>query len=151
MRAEEAAVPSLWWFEVRNILILIVNERRRRVAFSRRKRGPPAGPRSPESGTASFLPNLSPLSLYDAVYPELAQREGLPLATLNAGLRRAAAGEEVALFPTAMPSIRGPCGSSGWDKRAGRERAVESQALTTGTIRRLSMPIAIPVRTSAPL
>jgi len=60
MRAEEAAVPSLWWFEVRNILILIVNERRRRVAFSRRKRGPPAGPRSPESGTASFLPNLSP-------------------------------------------------------------------------------------------
>ena len=30
IRTEEAVVPSLWWFEVRNILI--VNERRRRIA-----------------------------------------------------------------------------------------------------------------------
>jgi predicted nucleic acid-binding protein len=101
MRAEEGVVPCLWWFEVRNILI--VNERRRRIT---------------ESGTASFLLNLallrlrvdrSPdenavlrlarahrLSVYDAVYLELAQREGLPLATLDADLRRAAAGEGVA-------------------------------------------------------
>jgi predicted nucleic acid-binding protein len=102
MRAEEGVVPSLWWFEVRNILI--VNERRRRIA---------------ESGTASFLLNLSRLrlridrspdenallrlarahrlSVYDAAYLELAQREGLPLATLDPDLRRAAAGEGVAL------------------------------------------------------
>jgi len=102
MRTEEGVVPSLWWFEVRNILI--VNERRRRIA---------------ESGTASFLRNLallrvradrSPdeiavlrlarahrLSVYDAAYLELAQREGLPLATLDADLVRAAAGEGVAL------------------------------------------------------
>ena len=102
MRAEEGVVPCLWWFEVRNILI--VNERRRRIT---------------ESGTASFLLNLSllrlrvdrspdenavlrlarahRLSVYDAVYLELAQREGLPLATLDADLRRAAAGEGVAL------------------------------------------------------
>ena len=101
MRAEEGVVPCLWWFEVRNILI--VNERRRRIA---------------ESETASFLLNLSllrlrvdrspdenavlrlarahRLSVYDAVYLELAQREGLPLATLDADLRRAAAGEGVA-------------------------------------------------------
>jgi predicted nucleic acid-binding protein len=102
MRAEEGVVPSLWWFEVRNILI--VNERRRRIT---------------ESGTASFLLNLSRLrlridrspdenavlrlarahwlSVYDGAYLELAQREGLPLATLDADLRRAAAGEGVAL------------------------------------------------------
>jgi predicted nucleic acid-binding protein len=102
MRAEEGVVPGLWWFEVRNILI--VNERRRRIA---------------ESGTAAFLSALSRLrirvdrvpdengvlrlarahrlSVYHAAYLELAQREGLPLATLDADLRKAAAGEGVAL------------------------------------------------------
>ena len=32
IRIEEAVVPCLWWFEVRNILV--VNERRRRIAES---------------------------------------------------------------------------------------------------------------------
>ena len=103
MRAEEAVVPCLWWFEVRNILV--VNERRRRIA---------------ESDTAAFLLNLSRLrvrmdrlpegdavlrlarthrlSVYDAAYLELAKREGLPLATLDADLRGAAAEEGVALL-----------------------------------------------------
>ena len=102
MRSEEAVVPCLWWFEVRNILV--VNERRRRIA---------------EPDTAAFLLNLSKLriridrapdesavlrlarthrlSVYDAAYLELAQREGLPLATLDADLKKAAAGEGVAL------------------------------------------------------
>jgi len=102
IRTQEGVVPSLWWFEVRNILI--VNERRRRIT---------------ESGTASFLLNLSRLrirvdrvpdegavlrlarthrlSVYDAAYLELAQREGLPLATLDADLRRGATGEGVPL------------------------------------------------------
>jgi len=103
MRDEEAVVPSLWWFEVRNIMV--VNERRRRIS---------------ESDTAAFLLNLSRLrvrldrlpegdavlrlarthrlSVYDAAYLELAQREGLPLATLDAGLRRAAAEAGVAIL-----------------------------------------------------
>ena len=102
MRAEEGVVPSLWWFEVRNILI--VNERRRRIT---------------ESATTAFLRNLSllrlrvdqspdenavlrlarahRLSVYDAAYLELAQREGLALATLDLELRRAAAEGGVAL------------------------------------------------------
>jgi predicted nucleic acid-binding protein len=102
MRDEEGVVPALWWFEVRNILI--VNERRRRIA---------------ESDTAAFLLNLSllrlradqspdenavlrlarshRLSVYDAAYLELARREGLPLATLDADLRKAAASEGVSL------------------------------------------------------
>ena len=115
VRAEEAAVPSLWWFEVRNILI--VNERRRRIT---------------EADTAAFLVNLSRLrirvdrvpdeervlrlarahrlSVYDAAYLELAQREGLPLATLDAELRKAAAGEGVALVSrsTEGPEISRP-------------------------------------------
>ena len=103
MRSGEAVVPCLWWFEVRNILV--VNERRRRIA---------------ESETAAFLLNLSRLrirvdrvpdenavlrlarthrlSVYDAAYLELAQREGLPLATLDTDLQKAAAGEGVALL-----------------------------------------------------
>jgi predicted nucleic acid-binding protein len=103
VRTEEAVVPSLWWFEVRNILI--GNERRRRIA---------------ESDTAAFLLNLSRLrirvdrvpnegavlrlarthrlSVYDAAYLELAQRESLPLSTLDADLQKAAAGEGVALL-----------------------------------------------------
>ena len=103
IRAEEAVVPCLWWFEVRNILV--VNERKRRIA---------------ESDTAAFLLNLSRLrirvdrvpdeaavlrlarthrlSVYDAAYLELAQREGLPLATLDADLQKAAAAERVALL-----------------------------------------------------
>lgn len=103
VRTEEAVVPCLWWFEVRNILV--VNERRRRIA---------------EPDTAAFLLNLSRLrirvdrvpdedallrlarthrlSVYDAAYLELAQREGLPLATLDAALQKAAAGVGVALL-----------------------------------------------------
>ena len=102
MCSEEAVVPCLWWFEMRNTLV--VNERRRRIA---------------ESGTAAFLLSLSRLriridrapdegavlrlarthrlSVYDAAYLELAQREGLPLATLDADLRKAAAAEGVVL------------------------------------------------------
>ena len=103
IRAEEAVVPSLWWFEVRNILV--VNERRGRIS---------------ESDTSAFLLNLARLrvrldrlpegdavlrlarthrlSAYDAAYLELAQREGLTLATLDAALRKAAADEGVALL-----------------------------------------------------
>jgi predicted nucleic acid-binding protein len=102
MRTEEGVVPCLWWFEVRNILV--ANERRRRIA---------------EADTASFLLNLSRLrlradqspgedavlrlarahrlSVYGAAYLELAQREGIALATLDADLRKAAASEGVVL------------------------------------------------------
>jgi predicted nucleic acid-binding protein len=102
MRTEEGVVTSLWWFEVRNILV--VNERRGRIA---------------EADTAFFLQNLALLRLrvdrapaegeilrlarahrltvYDAAYLELARREKIPLATLDNSLRHAAAGEGVSV------------------------------------------------------
>src|SRR5258708_12498344 len=46
IRADEARAPSLWWFEVRNTLI--VNERRGRLT---------------ESDTAAFLPGLARLGV----------------------------------------------------------------------------------------
>ena len=103
MSAEEAVVPCLWWFEVRNILV--VNERRRRIAesdtarfllnLSRLRIRPD---RVPDEGAVLRLARTHRLSVYDAAYLELAQREGLPLATLDAELRKAAANEGVALL-----------------------------------------------------
>jgi predicted nucleic acid-binding protein len=101
IRTEEAVVPSLWWFEVRNILI--VNERRRRIAESDTaafllclSRLRIRVDRVPDEGAVLRLARAHRLSVYDAAYLELAQREGLPLATLDADLRTAAAGEGVA-------------------------------------------------------
>ena len=102
VRTEEVVVPSLWWFEIRNILV--VNERRKRIS---------------ESGTARFLRALSKLRLrvdrepveaavlklarthrltvYDASYLELALREAAPLATLDTDLASAARAEGATL------------------------------------------------------
>ena len=100
VRTEEAVVPSLWWFELRNILI--VNERRRRItesatgAFLRdlsrlRIRIDPL----PHEAGVLRLARLHRLSVYDAAYLEVAQRERLPLATLDKMLSAAARTEGV--------------------------------------------------------
>ncbi|MBN8901507.1 MAG: twitching motility protein PilT [Rhodospirillales bacterium 69-11] len=103
IETSKAQVPGVWWFEVRNSLV--VNERRGRLT---------------ETETASFLRNLAQLSIhinhdpaeasllslarqhrltvYDAAYLELAQREGLMLATLDAALRQAASAVGVPLL-----------------------------------------------------
>ncbi|KAA6464846.1 type II toxin-antitoxin system VapC family toxin [Acidobacteria bacterium AB60] len=101
--SDNAIVPSLWWFEVRNILL--VNERRGRTNVAR---------------SAVFLEQLTQLAIqidhetnspqimdlarnhrltaYDASYLSLAIREHLPLATLDQALRRAATSTGVALL-----------------------------------------------------
>lgn len=103
IRADEALVPSIWWFEIRNALV--VNERRGRLT---------------EADTASFLRTLARvavtidrrpgeaevlslarrhrLSVCDAAYLELAQRESTPLATLDRGLIGAARAELLPLI-----------------------------------------------------
>lgn len=104
LRAKDRArVPALWWFEVRNALV--ANERRGRLG---------------EADTAAFLRDLgrlvidvdrSPdetalltfarrhrLAVYDAAYLESARREGLPLASLDGDLRKAAPAEGVPLL-----------------------------------------------------
>jgi predicted nucleic acid-binding protein len=102
LRIEAAVAPSLWWFEVRNGLVMA--ERRGRVT---------------EQQTANFLREIlrlaitlegSPneisildlarryrLTVYDAAYLELAIRRALPLATLDTALMRAARAEAVPL------------------------------------------------------
>jgi predicted nucleic acid-binding protein len=101
--AEIALVPDLWWYEMRNILV--VGERRRRISAA---------------DTAAFLREMSRLriemdaarddaplldlarqhnlAVYDAAYLALALREHLPLATLDKNLEAAAVTAGIALL-----------------------------------------------------
>jgi predicted nucleic acid-binding protein len=99
---EDCVVPCLWWFEVRNVLI--VNERRGRIAEAdvstfllHLSRLPVRIDRAPDESAVLRIARVHRLSVYDAAYLELARRENVPLATLDAELRRAAAGERVTL------------------------------------------------------
>jgi predicted nucleic acid-binding protein len=100
IRSDEARVPGLWWFEVRNVLV--VNERRGHLAeadtaaFLRwiARLGVTVD-HSPEEAAVMALARRHRLSVYDASYLDLAQREALPLATLDAELARAARAEGV--------------------------------------------------------
>lgn len=103
MLDDEALVPSLWWYEVRNTLI--VNERRARLteaetaAFLRElSRFDIMTDRSPQETGILALARRHRLTVYDASYLELAQRESLPLATLDRELRKAASAEGVSLL-----------------------------------------------------
>lgn len=103
IRTDEAMAPSLWWFEVRNTLI--VSERRGRLTeadttiFLREmSRFGVIIDRVPEEATILTLARQHRLTVYDASYLELAQREAIPLATLDNDLRKAAVTLDIALI-----------------------------------------------------
>jgi predicted nucleic acid-binding protein len=103
IRTDEAVAPSLWWFEVRNTLI--VSERRGRLAeadttafLHELSRFGVMIDRMPQEAAILTLARRHRLTVYDASYLELAQREALPLATLDADLRSAAAALGIALI-----------------------------------------------------
>ncbi|HWE05929.1 MAG TPA: type II toxin-antitoxin system VapC family toxin [Rhizomicrobium sp.] len=103
IRSDEARVPCLWWFEVRNVLI--VNERRRRISaadvsgFLRTlSRLAITVDHAPDETEILALARRRRLSVYDAAYLELAKRESLVLATLDRELARAAGAEGVSLL-----------------------------------------------------
>jgi predicted nucleic acid-binding protein len=94
----EAVVPAVWPLEVANALL--VAERRKRLTIAqvtgqlRRIAALPISvmPVAPAYTFEQVLPiaRQEKLSSYDAAYMQLALREALPLATLDADLRRAA-------------------------------------------------------------
>jgi predicted nucleic acid-binding protein len=103
MRTDAALVPSLWWFEVRNVLV--VNERRGRlteadtaVFLHALSRLSVTIDRSPDEPAVLTLARQHRLSVYDAAYLELARREALALATLDSALAAAARSEHVPLL-----------------------------------------------------
>jgi predicted nucleic acid-binding protein len=102
-----AIVPSLWQVEVADALLMV--ERRKVLTAADVDRGlldletflasraevdqMPVAMRQ-----AADLARRFQLTVYDAVYLELAKRESLPLARLDKGLRAAAAKARVALL-----------------------------------------------------
>ena len=95
-------VPALWWFEIRNGLI--INERRQRTseqlsARSLRELSQIATTVDavPESDNVMALARKHRLTVYEAAYLELALRQALPLATLDRPLAAAARAEGVPL------------------------------------------------------
>lgn len=102
IRKDEAVVPSLWWFEVRNAMI--INERRQRLTVTDTfqflqglSRLPVRVDREPDEEQVLSLARSHRLSVYDAAYLELALREGAALATLDGALAEAARREGVPL------------------------------------------------------
>ena len=99
---EAALAPALWWFELRNGLI--VNERRGRITAEATRRFlqhvaelPIALDRVPDEAAVMTLARRHRLTVYDASYLELALREAVPLATLDRPLAEAARAEGVVL------------------------------------------------------
>jgi len=92
-------VPGLWLFEVTNALLVLMRRKRIQPQQCVRARGALSRlhPIIDDDGPRLALHRIweladeSELSIYDAVYLELAQRKGLPLASRDVALRRAAA------------------------------------------------------------
>lgn len=100
--ADFALVPRIWWFEMRNLLL--VNERRGRLdpadsdrAIAILRRLPIEFDQQIDESSLLAIARARRLTAYDAAYLEVARREGLPLATLDATLAAAARAEGVAL------------------------------------------------------
>jgi predicted nucleic acid-binding protein len=96
IRTDEALAPCFWWFEVRNTLI--VGERRGRLTeadtttFLRDlSRFGVIIDRAPQESSILALARRHRLTVYDASYLKLAQREAVPLTTLDGDLRQTAA------------------------------------------------------------
>ena len=100
---ETALVPVVWWFEVRNILV--VNERRKRLtpaesnAFLKVLASFPiqADEDRDEKAMLGYCRKYQ-LSFYDASYLDVAIRNHLPLATLDKALRTAAEAAGISLL-----------------------------------------------------
>ena len=103
LAGETACVPSLFWHELRNLLLSA--ERRGRIdehhadaSMARLRRLPIHCPGEAEDHHVLALARRHRLTAYDASYLALALREGCPLASLDRRLNDAAAAEGVAPF-----------------------------------------------------
>jgi len=99
----DAIVPDLWWYEIRNTLI--VGERRSRITPERTAiflrhiaELPIIVAAALDEGILLDLARETKLSVYDAAYLSLAIQENLPLATLDTALRAAALSRGIPLL-----------------------------------------------------
>ena len=110
LATEFALVPQLWHLEVRNTLV--VAERRGRVGAKGLEDGlrrvgelPIRTDTEPDLGAALALARRRRLTIYDALYLELALRADVPLATVDRALASAAAAEGRRLLGP-LPELR---------------------------------------------
>ena len=104
-----AVVPGIWWYELRNALV--VNERRGRID-AKGVRATLADleemrivlDTNHDDRVVLDLARRHGLSVYDAAYLEVAVRRGLPIASLDRHLRQAAAINRIALIEPDVPS-----------------------------------------------
>lgn len=106
---EGAIVPALWVWEASNALLVAQRRRRidRETLQERLSMLDMLSLETDDLGVGAVwrssvltLAEAELLSFYDATYLELAIRYGLPLATNDAALRRAARRHSVTLLPT---------------------------------------------------
>jgi len=95
LRDDMGLVPGLFWFEVRNLLL--VGERRKRIStestiafLSRLDQLPLLIDSDCDSARVLNLARRHGLTVYDAAYLEVAERHGVRLATLDKRLAAAA-------------------------------------------------------------
>ena len=98
LNEEDALVPTLWTYEVGNVLLMA--ERRNRITEAQGRRFTQLLESLPIHILDSHLKSLwnnaivvareHDLSVYDGTYLDLAMREGIPLATRDKALRKAA-------------------------------------------------------------
>jgi predicted nucleic acid-binding protein len=102
-RTDLILVPGLWWYEVRNVLIVYERKRKIREADTRGFLHDLAQmtiliDRAHDEKEIMSLARIHKLTVYDASYLELAIRENAQLATLDSELVRAAKAEKVTLL-----------------------------------------------------
>lgn len=102
LESQEAVAPALWWFEIRNALVMA--ERRGRMTWgqveeflSRLENLQMSIAPLPDDSEVFALARLHRLTFYDAAYLELAKRERCALATFDQALIAAAKAERVPL------------------------------------------------------
>ena len=100
---ESATAPWLWWYEVRNLLIARERSQHRNPANTAAFLAflatlPIRLDAAPDEDEVLRLARNYNLTIYDAAYLELAERQRFALATLDADLVRAARAEGIALI-----------------------------------------------------
>jgi predicted nucleic acid-binding protein len=100
LATKQAFVPMIWWYEIRNLLVM--SERRQRVNAHSTDRiladlaaYPIAIDQHGDEAETLRIARIAMLTFYDAAYVELALRRRLPLATLDRAMAAAAASHGV--------------------------------------------------------
>jgi predicted nucleic acid-binding protein len=103
LKADNALVPHIWWYEVRNLLL--ISERRKRITTSDivvflgfLSDHPIQIDQAEDEHIILGLARQHHLSFYDAAYLAVALRHHVPLATLDKNLRTAALATGVLLL-----------------------------------------------------